>query len=362
MHAMVGQRAVVPEPLTQRNHVRTRHLSITAVTGAIAASLILANPAAAAADRGLFGAADPTYDGVYRQSLSILALDAADAPVPATAITWLTSQQCADGSFMAYRASTAVPCTAPDPAAFSGPDSNSTALAALALRAVDRDAAANKAVAALLRSQNADGGWGYTLGGASDANSTGLAAATLSTEQSAQAKAGRAARTYLGRIAGACEKGASGLPFQAGSAMNDLASAQALAGITDGLDAEPAERFARTTTSCTAPLSTRVARYLAAGITKGQGLLPSAMDPTVADANTTAWAVLGLVGAKQGAAQVRQATKAIAGKASQTARKDGVVQPAAAAMLALVAEATDGSATRFGGVNPVALITGSIRK
>lgn len=341
--------------------MRSRHLGLMALTGAIIASLTLASPAAAAADRGLFGAADPTYDGVYRQALSILALDAAEAAVPPAAITWLTGQQCSDGSFTAYRASTTEPCAKPDPAQFTGPDSNSTALAALALRAVDRDAAANKAVTALLAAQNADGGWGYTFGGASDVNSTGLAVSVLTSEQPAQAKASRAARSYLANVAGACQAGASGLPFQAGSAMNDLASAQALAGLTDGLDADPADRFARATASCKAPLTTRVARFLSTRITQARGLLPSAMDPTVGDVNTTAWAVLGLVGAKQGRTQVRQATKALSAKAPDAVRKDGVVQPAAAAMLALVAEATDGSATSFGGVDPVALITGSIR-
>lgn len=342
--------------------MHSRNLLTTTVAAALTATLAFASPAVAATDAGLFGAGDPTYDGVYRQSLSILALDAADAPVPATAVTWLVTQQCADGSYMSYRASTAQPCAKPDPAAFSGPDSNSTALAALALQAVDRDAAARKAVAALMAAQNTDGGWGYTLGGTSDANSTGLAIAALDTDRAGEAKAARRGLAYLQSIAGACQAGASGLPFQAGSAMNGLASAQALAGITDGLDAEPADRFAPATTSCKAPLATRVSRHLAKSISAAKGLLPSAMDANVPDVNTTAWAVLGLVGAEQAGAQVRQATKAIAAKASETVRKDGVVQPAAAAMLALVAEATDGSARRFGGVNPVALITGSIRK
>lgn len=341
--------------------MHARHFISAAVAGAIATSLTVAGPASAATDRGLFGAADPTYDGVYRQSLSILALDAADAPVPGSAIAWLSGQQCADGTFMAYRASTTEPCAKPDPAEFSGPDSNSTALAILALRAVDRDAAANKAVTALLGAQNVDGGWGYTLGGASDANSTGLALAALSDERPAEVKAQRAGRTYLSQIVGSCNAGAAGLPFQAGSAPNALASAQALAGLTDGLDAEPADRFARLSRSCTASLSDRVAHFLANRITAGAGLIASDMDSKTPDVNTTAWAVLGLVGAEKGGTHVVRATRAIAAKANDTVRKSGVVQPAAAAMLALVSEATDGSARSFGGVNPVALITSSIR-
>lgn len=342
--------------------MRLPRLLSAAIPLAVATTLVIATPANAASDAGLFGSSDPTYDGTFRQSLAILALDAADARIPAPALTWLSAQQCADGSFMSYRASTAQPCAQPDPAQFSGPDSNSTALAALALQAADRDAAADRAVAGLLRTQNSDGGWGYTLGGASDVNSTGLVISVLDEDRRADARALKSANAYLRSVVGPCTDGAAGLPFQAGSAMNDLASAQALAGMTDGLAAEPAERFGRLTRTCSAPLADRVAHFVADRITTGAGLIPSAMDAKTPDVNTTAWAVLGLVGAERGATHVARATRAIAGQAKETVRKNGVVQPAAAAMLALVSEATGGSPRSFGGVDPVALIVDSIRK
>ena len=62
----------------------------------------------------------------------------------------------------------------PDPAAYSGPDSNSTAMAAMALRAAGENQAARAAVRYLRGIQNRDGGFPYYAGGTSDANSTGL--------------------------------------------------------------------------------------------------------------------------------------------------------------------------------------------
>ena len=107
--------------------------SKTLITTATAAGVLLATAPALAGDAGLYGSSDPTFDGVYRQSLSVLALEASDRKVPASAIKWLKKQQCADGGFEAYRSDAASPCQTPDPNSFSGQDSNSTALAAAAL-------------------------------------------------------------------------------------------------------------------------------------------------------------------------------------------------------------------------------------
>ncbi len=52
---------------------------------------------------GLFGSQDPTYDGVYRQSLSLIVLDAAEATIPTPAVKWLKRQQCDNGSFTSFR-------------------------------------------------------------------------------------------------------------------------------------------------------------------------------------------------------------------------------------------------------------------
>ena len=85
---------------------------------------------------GLFGLSDqdPTYDGATRQGLALLALAAVGVD-NAAGLAWLEDQQCTDGSFVAYRADTSVACPAVDAANFTGPDTNSTAFAAMALHA-----------------------------------------------------------------------------------------------------------------------------------------------------------------------------------------------------------------------------------
>ncbi|MFZ9949635.1 MAG: hypothetical protein ACO3FX_08535, partial [Gemmobacter sp.] len=123
---------------------------------------------------GLFGSQDPTYDGVYRQSYALLGLAATDTRAPRVTIEWLLSQQCADGSFVAYRADLDVPCPAPDPVAYTGPDTNSTSLAALALLEHGEARAARRAIDWLTRIQLRGGGWGYVEGSPADSTSTAL--------------------------------------------------------------------------------------------------------------------------------------------------------------------------------------------
>ncbi|MFM7225033.1 MAG: hypothetical protein ACKO1Y_06310 [Actinomycetota bacterium] len=129
---------------------------------------------------GRFGSADPTYDGAFRQSLALLALAAAGT-TDSLALDWLEEQQCASGLWTAYRADTSVPCPPGDADTYAGPDSNSTALAIIALAANGRTAPAATGATALRGSRNADGGWGFILETdmASDASSTALAAIAL---------------------------------------------------------------------------------------------------------------------------------------------------------------------------------------
>ena len=126
----------------------------TIAAAAAGAVLLTASPALAD-DAGLYGTGDPTFDGVYRQSLAILSLEATDRKVPKSAITWLKKQQCDDGGYMAYRADTSAACSAPDATTFSGQDTNSTSLAAAALYAVGERNLAKKAASWLLKRQNA---------------------------------------------------------------------------------------------------------------------------------------------------------------------------------------------------------------
>ncbi|MGH3095648.1 MAG: prenyltransferase/squalene oxidase repeat-containing protein [Streptosporangiales bacterium] len=148
------------------------------LAAAFGAALLLPASAQAqpvpASKHGLYGAQDPTYDGAFRQSLAILALNAAGEPVPAAAITWLVRQQCGDGGWTAFRKNLDQPCQA------KSEDSNSTAMAVQALARVGGQTdAANEGVSWLRSHQNADGGIGYNSGQPSDANSTALFAQAL---------------------------------------------------------------------------------------------------------------------------------------------------------------------------------------
>ena len=124
-------------------------------------------------DAGLFGNQSPLFDGAYRQGLALRALGAvgvSDAP----AEEWLLAQQCADGSWMAYRPATDALCPAPDPVGFTGPDTNSTAAAVLGRAAVGTTPA-HDPLPAFDAFEAAGGGWSYFGGPApSDPNSTAL--------------------------------------------------------------------------------------------------------------------------------------------------------------------------------------------
>jgi hypothetical protein len=186
---------------------------------------------------GLFGAQDPTYDGVFRQSLALLAFTADRTIPPAEAVTWLLGQQCADGGFQSFRPRTDAPCLKSDPAKFAGEDTNSTGIAAAALRAVGRRAAADRALAWALARQNADGGFPYYAGGASDANSTAVVlfgSNTAGRTPDSVRKGGTSAARFLHGLqigcAGASTDDDGGFAFQdygSGLLDNDAASVQA---------------------------------------------------------------------------------------------------------------------------------------
>ncbi|MEV7772406.1 prenyltransferase/squalene oxidase repeat-containing protein [Kitasatospora sp. NPDC086791] len=218
-------------------------LSATLLTG-VAAGPALADspsptPAAAPVADGLYGKGDPTYDGVWRQSLALTALTAAKVTPADSAVGWLTGQQCEDGGWPSYRAAGA----ACDP---KTEDSNATAVAIQALVALGgHQPAVDKGVAWLKANQNTDGSWAYNPGGAGDANSTGLAVSALfaaRTDPASVAKAGNGgvgagknafdglARFQLGCAAPADQRGAFAYQPDAATgalAPNALASAQA---------------------------------------------------------------------------------------------------------------------------------------
>ena len=129
-------------------------------------------------DAGLFGSSDPSFDGAFRQGLALMALANAglkNSVSVSSGLTWLENQQCSDGGWESYRSDTTTACAAPDPNTFSGPDTNSTALAVEGL--VAAGGTFNGSPQSFFEaSQNSDGGFGF-IGDASqspDPDSTGL--------------------------------------------------------------------------------------------------------------------------------------------------------------------------------------------
>ena len=117
---------------------------------------------------GLFGAQDPSFDGAYRQGLSLDGLVAAGVAPPSDAVDWLENQQCADAGWTPYRADVTQPCVA------ASEDTNSTALAAEGLAAAGGTPPAGDPLDWLADAQNGEGGFGFTPDAQTDANSTGL--------------------------------------------------------------------------------------------------------------------------------------------------------------------------------------------
>ncbi|MFE3247353.1 prenyltransferase/squalene oxidase repeat-containing protein [Streptomyces sp. NPDC059209] len=163
-------------------------LSVTAVPSAApAVPASPASPADVSADEGtpagppaelpagMYGTTDPTYDGVWRQSLAMLAQRAVNVMPADSAVAWLLGQQCDSGAFPAYRPDTTKPCDATTVV-----DTNSTAAAVQILAALTTyPDAMNNGMSWLASVQNKDGGWGYNAGAPSDANSTGLVIGAL---------------------------------------------------------------------------------------------------------------------------------------------------------------------------------------
>ncbi len=127
---------------------------------------------------GLYGAADPTFDGVFRQGLALIGLEAAGVTPPSAAVQWLTDQQCGTsdptirGGWEAYRL-LADACTAGSTVFFSGVDTNSTAVATSALAAVGTDPTFDPQPW-FSTVQNTTGGWGFLQGLVDDPNSTAV--------------------------------------------------------------------------------------------------------------------------------------------------------------------------------------------
>ncbi len=318
------------------------------------------------AHRGLYGSQDPTYDGVYRQGLSILALHAAGAPVDRSAVQWLLRQQCANGRWMSFRPDLTTACGAAD--------SNATAMAVMALHAIRRPAPAREGLRWLRRHQLAGGGWEYTAGWGPDSNSTGLVLQAFLTlhRRPLHVRAGGVSgfgflrSLQLDCTAVATEQGALDYSVEVPLAPNDFATAQAAQALARAaLPVEPATSWvAPTAPDCTGgtlgvSASAAVSNYLAGVLRTNAGAIPSSFG-TDDDLGATANAVLSLVAAGTARAQVRAAMDVLQKQARSFVLTKRRILPGAAALIVLAEHATGGDPHDVAGLDLVQRIGDSI--
>lgn len=347
--------------------------TIAASAALAIAALGLAAPAQAAGTAGLYGAADPTYDGVYRQSQAIIGLTSHGVKPSASAITWLISQQCADGSFQEFRADTSKPCDLVDPTNGKGPDSNATSLAVLALMSIDNTnlatqsvmskvvSAADKAGLWLSKNQNSDGGWSYYAGSPSDSNSTGLALAALGTQapNRQQPSIVRGSKFLASLIVKCGTPDGGALVYQKGSKPDGLSSAQGLYGLVGSVPVRTAGKLGPAP-KCAGNPTNKIASHLAAKLSSTGTLASSFGDGP--DFTATATAVVDLASAGVARTAVTKAITALKAGATAYATPATGANPAALGLLLSAAKATGANAKSFGGVNLVSTLVASEQK
>jgi hypothetical protein len=335
---------------------------LTLLAGPLAPTAIAATtPTAGTSTVGLFGSADPTYDGVYRQSLSILALVATGHQPNASAVDWLLAQQCADGGFEADRANTSVAC------AKGGEDENATALAIEALVAIGKPV--STAVTALKAFQLADGGYYESTAfgpAAADADSTGLAESAFVAAgvdpATVTGTGGKGAADFLRSVQLSCASptGAGAFDYQPEATLhaNDLATAQAALGLLGKTFPLAPATTTGALPTCPAAVTdgpsaaAAALSYLAARLVTTKGAIPSSLGSGT-DWTSTANAAIDLVAAGTGSAAVTAAVGALQANAGAYVGKAGAYAPGSLATLILTAHATGADPTSFGGIDLV---------
>ncbi|MGP9021055.1 prenyltransferase/squalene oxidase repeat-containing protein [Streptomyces sp. BR1] len=313
--------------------------------------------------QGLYGTKDPTYDGVWRQSLALLAQSTVGVKPAAQAITWLTGQQCESGAFASYRADATKPCDAK-----TMPDTNATSAAVQALVSLGgQQDVVKKGVSWLKSVQNDDGGWAFNPGGKSDANSTSvvigaLAAAGEKPADVKSAKGGKSPLDALLTFALPCDSspGSGAFAYQGDLktgklyANGDASAAAVTAAHGKGLAATAGQPDAKGTACEKASTPEQAAHngaaYLARTMAK-TGHLNSAMPGAESqpDYGNTADAVVSL--ATDGLAdQAKQSLAWLEKNTAAWAKDNG---PAAYAQLVLAANATGADPKNFGGADLV---------
>lgn len=322
----------------------------------------------AARPSGLYGTKDPAYDGVWRQSMAFLAQRIEGVTPAKGSVDWLVSQQCGNGAYAAYRPDVSQPCTAKTVL-----DTNATAAAVQALVEVSghRDIV-NNGVRWLKSVQNKDGGWGYTAGAPSDANSTSLVIGALARQGQRLAyvttPGGKSPYDALLAFAIPCGgKDGGAFAYQPDKAGKLAANADATAaavlgamgkGVAVGDNASDEAVKAPTCVKTAHLTPERAARngaaYLAAALAKtghlDQPPMPGADDTTPQpDFGNTADAVAAL----SAAGHPDQAGKAVDWLKKNAGSWAGQGGPAAYAQLVMAAHATGADAHDFGGVDLV---------
>ncbi|WEP00364.1 prenyltransferase/squalene oxidase repeat-containing protein [Streptomyces sp. FXJ1.172] len=309
---------------------------------------------------GLYGTTDPTYDGVWRQSLTLVAQHTLGYEPAAQAVDWLAGQQCANGAFAAFRAAPAKPCDGKVMV-----DTNSTAAAVQALKAAGgHEAAVDKAMAWLKSVQNEDGGWGYSPAAASDTNSTSVvigALAAVGTNPADVRKAGESPYDLLAARSIPCgQPGGGGLAYQPDKKGKLLANADATAagvlgalgkGFVTGAGKAPGTHECADSKHLTpAQVADNAGANLASVLAKSGHLtstLPGATDQP--DFGNTADAVVALAADGRLAQALRSYTW-LENNAAHWAEQSG---PAAYAQLILAAHAVGAQPGDFGGTSLV---------
>ncbi|MER7400974.1 prenyltransferase/squalene oxidase repeat-containing protein [Streptomyces sp. NPDC000070] len=335
-------------------------LAAVAVLGAATPAAAAPSPSPSQAfPSALYGGKDPKFDGVWRQSLALLAQDTVGVKPAAKSVEWLARQQCADGGFASYRADPTTACDAK-----TALDTNATAAAVQALTALGgHDAVTGKAVAWLKSVQNKDGGWGYAPGGASDTNSTSVVIGALTAvgEKPEQVeKGGKSPYDALLKLALGCDgDGAGAFAFQPDEKGKLAANADATAaGVLGALGKGMVVKGSRQKEAGEACQDEKTPEQAAANgaayLTKAlaeDGHLTSALpgsDPQP-DYGNTADAVLALA-AQGDTGQAEKSLRWLEKNSATWAAQNG---PAAYAQLIFAAHATGTNPRDFGGADLV---------
>ncbi|MBX9365877.1 prenyltransferase/squalene oxidase repeat-containing protein [Streptomyces sp. WAC04114] len=334
-------------------------LAAVAVIGAATPAAADPSPSPSQAfPSALYGGTDPKYDGVWRQSLALLAQDTVGVKPAEKSVEWLARQQCEDGSFAAYRPDPTAACDAKTML-----DTNATSAAVQALTALGgHDDVTGKAIGWLKSVQNKDGGWGYSPGGASDTNSTSVVVGALAAageKPDRVVKDGKSPYDALLKLALPCggdDDGAFAFqPDKKGelAANADATAAGVLGSLGKGMVVEPGKKSDTTCEKAGTPQQAAAngAGYLTAALTKDNGHLMSALagaEPQP-DYGNTADAVVAL--AAQGAtAQAEKSVRWLEKNSAEWAAQSG---PAAYAQLIFAAHATGTNPRDFGGADLV---------